>query len=330
MSLQVMRQQAVRVVGNGESPATIAKVLGVNVRSVFRWLSDYASGGQKALEAKPIPGRPPKVTPDEMRWLATTIRDETPLQFKFEYALWTLALVGEVLYRKFDKRLSKGSVSRLMRILGYTVQRPLYRAWQQDAELVEKWQAEEFPAIRAAATAAGAAIYFADEAGMRSDHHAGTTWAPQGKTPVIRATGRRFSLNMISAVSARGELRFMVHEGNVDSKVFREFLKRLMTGATHPIYLVVDGHPIHKSKLVKDYVDAQQGKLKLFYLPPYSPQLNPDEQVWGNVKTRVAKQTPQNKVELKEKISGALRRLQKMPAIVIGFFQHPHCRYATI
>ena len=329
-SLQVMRQQAVKAVGNGEAATSVAKVFGVNVRSVFRWLADYASGGQKALQAKPIPGRPQKVTPDEMRWLAKTIKDETPQQFKFEYALWTLALVGEVLAQQFGKRLSKGSVSRLMRILGFTVQRPLYRAWQQDTDLVKKWQAEEFPAIRAEAKAAGAVIYFGDEAGMRSDHHAGTTWAPVGQTPVVTATGRRFSLNMISAVSARGDLRFMVHEGNVGANVFRDFLKRLMVGAKQPIFLVLDGHPIHKAKLVRDFVTAQEGKLKLFYLPPYSPQLNPDEQVWGNVKGRVAKRLPQNKEELKLMLGSALRRLQKMPAIVRGFFQHPHCHYAAI
>lgn len=325
-----MRQQAVKAVGNGESATSVAKAFGVNVRSVFRWLADYASGGQKALQAKPIPGRPQKVTPDEMRWLAKTIKDETPQQFKFEYALWTLALVGEVLAMQFGKRLSKGSVSRLMRILGFSVQRPLYRAWQQDAELVKQWQATEFPAIRAEAKAVGAVIYFGDEAGMRSDHHAGTTWAPVGQTPVVTATGRRFSMNMISAVSARGDLRFMVHEGNVGASVFRDFLKRLMVGAKQPIYLVVDGHPIHKAKLVRDFVAAREGKLKLFYLPPYSPQLNPDEQVWGNVKSRVAKRLPQNQVELKQMLGSALRRLQNMPALVRGFFHHPHCRYAAI
>ena len=325
-----MRQQAVKAVANGESPTNVAKVFGVNVRSVFRWLADFASGGQKALEAKPIPGRPQKVTPDEMRWLAKTIKDEIPTQFKFEYALWTLALVGEVLERQFGKRLSKGSVRRLLKILGFTVQKPLYRAWQQDAEQVQQWRETVFPKIQAEAKAAGAVIYFGDEAGMRSDHHAGTTWAPEGETPIVTATGRRFSINMISAVSARGDLRFMIHEDTVDALVFRDFLKHLMVGAKQSIYLVLDGHPIHKSKIVREFVAAQDGKLKLFYLPAYSPQLNPDEQVWGNVKQRVAKKVPKNKVELKQMLSSALRRLQKIPAIVRGFFRHPDCQYAAL
>ncbi len=323
-----MRQQAVKAVQNGESVASVARAYGLNVRTVFRWLADFAEGGQNALLAKPIPGRPQKVNPDQMRWLAKTLRDDTPLQHKFEFALWTLAMVGEVLYQQFDIRLSKSALSRLLKILGFSPQRPLYRAWQQDEVLVQKWQSEAFPAIRAEAKAVGATIYFGDEAGMRSDHHSGTTWAPVGETPVVEATGRRFSVNMLSAVSAKGEFRFMLHDGTVDAQVFIEFLKRLMVGAKNPVYLIVDGHPIHKAKAVRTFVEEQNGMLKLFYLPPYSPQLNPDEQVWKNVKTRVAKQVPQNKEELKKMLLGALRRLQKLPAIIQGFFRHPQCQYA--
>jgi transposase len=280
ISLQVMRQQAVKAVRNGQTVNTVAAAFGVNIRTVFRWLSDFASGGQKALLAKPIPGRPPKVTAEEMRWLAEMVRDKTPLQMQFEFSLWTLSLIGEVLHRRFGKRLTKPSVGRIMRILGFTPQRPLYRAWQQDPVRVEQWQAEDLPRLRAEAKRAGAVIYFADEGEVRSDYHAGTTWAPCRVTPVVKATGRRFGMNVIAAVRARGDFRFMVQEGTVTAVVFREFLQRLMAGAKQPVFLVVDGHLIHKAKLVKDYVEQQQGRLKLVYLPPYSPQLNPDEQVW--------------------------------------------------
>lgn len=327
-ALPVLRQQAVKAVGRGESATSVAAALGVNIRTVFRWLSDFASGGQNALLGKSRPGRPPKVTPEEMRWIAATVRDQSPQQMKFEFGLWTLSLIGEVIFRQFGKRLTKPSVGRIMRILGFTPQRPLYRAWQQDPVMVEKWQVEDFPRLRAEAEQAGAVIYFADEAGVRSDYHAGTTWAPCGRTPVVKATGRRFGMNVISAVSARGDFRFMMHEGTVTAVVFREFLKRLMAGAKQAIFLVVDGHPTHKATLVKEYVKQQQGKLKLICLPPYSPQLNPDEQVWGYVKSRVAKQLPENKDELKQLLVAVLRRLQKLPKVVAGFFHHPECRYA--
>jgi transposase len=161
----------------------------------------------------------------------------------------------------------------------------------------------------------------------QSGHRAGTTWAPQGKTPAVEATGRRFALNMLSAVSADGRFRFMVHEGSATAKTFLEFLKRLVHDARRPVLLIVDGHEIHKAKMVKDYVAAQNGRLKLFPLPPYSPRLNPDEQVWGNVKARVAKRTVTSEDDLKAKVISALRRLQKLKAVIQGFFRHPHCRH---
>ncbi|WP_029888535.1 IS630 family transposase [Polycyclovorans algicola] len=328
-SLQVMRQQAIKAMREGQPAASVAAAFGVNVRSVHRWLADFVNGGQNALLAKPIPGRPPKVSADEMRWLAQTVRDHSPLQYRFQFGLWTLSLIAELIRREFGKKLSLASVSRIMKLLGFSAQKPLYQAWQQDAALVHQWEQETYPAIRAEARAAGATIYFADESGIRSDYHTGSTWAPRGQTPVVQVTGRRFSLNMISAVSPRGDFRFMVHEGSVTSQVFREFLKRLMIGAEQPVFVVVDGHPIHKAKLIKNYVDSLNGQLKLFFLPPYSPQLNPDEQVWAHVKRQVSRQLVQSKDEMKRLAIGALRRIQRLPELVKSFFRQPECKYAA-
>ena len=146
-TLQVMRQQAVKAIQNGESPRTVAAAYGVNQRTVYRWLSDFACGGQNALLAKSIPGRPPKVTPEQMQWIAETVRDKSPQQVKLAFALWTLPLIGELIFHQFAIRLSPPSVGRIMRILGFTPQRPLYRAWQRDPVWVERWQAEEFPIL---------------------------------------------------------------------------------------------------------------------------------------------------------------------------------------
>jgi transposase len=329
-SLQVMRQQAIKAVQSGQSVPTVAQVLGVSTRAVYDWLAKFAAGGQQALLAKPISGRPPKVTAEEMRWLAETIKDNTPQQLKFEFGLWTLSLIGLLIKRQFGKSLSLASVNRVMKLLGFTVQKPLYQAWQQDGVLVQKWQDEIYPEIKKEAKAVGATLYFADESGMRSDYHTGTTWAPCGETPVVSVTGSRFSFNMISAVSPRGEFRFMLHEGSVTATVFREFLSRLMIGATKPVFVVVDGHPIHKAKLVQEYVASLDGQLKLFFLPPYSPQLNPDEQVWAHVKRQVAKRFVQNKEEMKRLAIGALRRIQKLPELVKSFFRQPECQYAQM
>lgn len=328
-TLQVMRQQAVKAVRKGQQSSAVAASFGVNERTVFRWLAAFASGGQKGLLAKEIPGRPMRLEPKQVEWVAKAIKDQTPQQWKFEYALWTLGLVRRVVGEKFGVDLSKATVSRLLRTLGFTVQRPLYRAWQQDPVLVESWRLEQFPRIKAEAKKLGAQIFFADESGVRSDYHAGTTWAPRGQTPVVKATGARFGLNMLSAVSARGEFRFMIHEGTVNASVFREFLRRLMIGQKPPIFLIVDGHPTHKARMVREFVEQQGGRLKLWFLPPYSPELNPDELVWGHVKQAVAKKLPKTKIELKHRVLGALRKLQKLPSLVSSFFCHPTCRYAT-
>jgi transposase len=329
VTLQALRLQAIKAIREGADVASVALAYGVNVRSVFRWLADFANGGHSALLAKPIPGRPPKISAGEMQWIAQAVRDHTPLQYKFNYGLWTLSLIGGLIDRQFGKKLSLSAVSRVMKLLGFSAQKPLYQAWQQDAQLVRQWETQTYPAIRAQARKEGAIIYFGDESGIRSDYHAGTTWAPKGQTPVIEATGARFSLNMISAVSPKGEFRFMVHEGGVTANVFREFLSRLMIGSTAPIFLILDGHPVHKAKVVKAFVQAQQGRLKLFYLPPYSPHLNPDEQVWAHVKQRVAKQLVESKTDMKQRVISALRRIQKLPEIVKAFFRQPECQYAA-
>lgn len=328
--LEQMRRDAVKRVEAGESPEAVASGLGINRRTVYRWLQAYHYGGAAALAAKPIAGAPPKLSAQQMAQLARLVRDGTPLQYKFEFALWTLAIIRELIKDCFGVSLSEVSVGRLMKRLGFTPQRPLYRAWQQDEELVAQWREQEFPKIAARAKREGAVVLFADESGIRSDHHAGTTWAPEGQTPVVKATGARYGLNMLSAISATGQLRFMTVEGRVNGTVFRDFLGRLITGMDRKIFLVVDGHPAHKSKLVKSFVEDNAERLELFYLPPYSPQLNPDELVWGHVKSRVAKATVQTKDELKNMVQRTLRRLQKLPNVVVGFFRAPTCRYAAV
>jgi transposase len=323
-----LRIAAVRRVESGESPEDVATGMDINRRQIYRWLELFHYGGEKALKARPIPGAPPKVNAKQMRKLARIIRTKTPLQLKFEFALWTLAMIRVLIRREFAVSLSEVSVGRLMRRIGYSPQRPLYRAWQQDPVQVESWRTEEYPKIARRAKREKALIFFADESGIRSDHHAGTTWSPVGQTPVVRATGARYGLNMLSAVNALGHFRFMIVDERVNASVFREFLRRLITGMDRKIFLIVDGHPVHKAKLVKDFVENNADRIELFFLPPYAPELNPDELAWAHVKPRVAKATTQTKEELKAMVERVMHRLQKLPHIVAGFFHAPTCAYA--
>jgi transposase len=329
MEQQWIRMQAVKMVQTGYSATEVAEFFEVTPRAVFKWLASFAESGQNGLVAKDGAGRPPKVNADQMRWIAWTVRDSTPNQYRFEFGLWTLALIGQVFARQFGMSLSKPTLSKIMKQLGFTPQRPLHRAYEQDAVLVQRWLDTDLPALRQRAKARGARILFADEASMRGDYHAGTTWAPQGQTPIVKATGQRPTVNMISAVSSLGELQFMLVQGSTNAQVFKQFLQQLMIGATQPIILVVDGHSIHKAGLVKEYVASTDGMLELYYLPPYSPQLNPDEQVWKNIKARVAKQFPKDKYELRIMLHKALEKLQSLPHIVRGFFAHPECGFVN-
>jgi transposase len=329
-TLEAMRIRAVRQIEAGERPEAVAAALGLSRSTVFGWVAKYREGGLEALRAKPIPGRPTKLTGAQLRYLYTLIVGADPRQLQFEFALWTRDIVRQVIRTEFGVGLSAVSVGRLLRKLGLSPQRPLWRAWQADPEAVQRWQDTEFPAIRAAAKREAATVYFADEAGIRSDYHAGTTWAPVGATPVVKATGARHSVNMISAVTAKGELRFTVVKGTVNAEVFIEFCKKLLRDNTGPVYLIVDGHPSHKAKATKAFVVSTNGRLKLFTLPGYSPQLNPDEWVWKNVKhDRVGRTSVRNAEDLKAKAVAALRRLQRMPHLIRGFFADPNLRYIT-
>lgn len=327
MEQQWNRIQGVKMMREGYSAGEVAALFEVSTRAVFKWVAAFSEGGQNALVAKLGAGRPLKLKPEQLEWIAKTVRDHTPDQLRFEFGLWTLALIGRLIERQFQVKLSLPTLSKTMRLLGFTAQRPVHRAYEQDDALVSHWRAHEWPVLQARAKALGAQILFADESGMRSDYHAGTTWAPQGQTPVVKSTGQRVSVQMISAISANGTLHFMLHEGRTTAEVFLQFLRQLMTGQTRPIILVVDGHSIHKAKIVQEYVKSTEGMLTLVFLPPYSPQLNPDEQVWKNVKERVAKQKPTDKASLRSLIEQSLKRLQDLPDIVAGFFRHPDCGY---
>jgi transposase len=329
-TLEVLRFRAVEQVQAGAHPEDVAVALGLHRKTVYGWLARFREGGREALRARPVPGRAPKLSGEQLRRLYTLVVGADPRQLEFPFALWTREMVRELIRRQFGIGLSVVSVGRLLHKLGLSAQRPLYRAYQQNPAAVEAWKVETYPGIRAEAEAAGATIYFADEAGIRSDYHAGTTWAPVGRTPVVKTTGARFAVNMISAVTAKGALRFAVYDGTLTATVFIDFCKRLLHDAPGPVYLIVDGHPAHRATKTKQFVAGTGGRLRLFFLPGYSPELNPDEWVWKNVKhDRIARTGVTSADDLKTKAIGALRRLQKLPHLIRGFFADPHLRYIT-
>ena len=329
-ALEAIRVRAVQRVQAGESPEAVIAALGFTRRCIYTWLAMYRAGGWDALKARKAPGRARRLSARDMQWIYRTVTGKNPLQLGFSFALWTRAMIRALIAKHCGVRLSLVSVGRLLAQLGLTCQKPLWRAYQQDGSRVEQWLKREYPRIRALAKREKADIFFEDESGVRSDFHSGSTWAVRGQTPVVRATGQRFSLNMISAISPRGKLRFMVVKGGVGAEVFIRFLKRLIEGAKRPIFLIVDGHPSHRARAVKAYVESLGGRLKLFFLPAYSPELNPDEQVWNDVKNNAVGRTRlEDPEDLHRTVVGRLRFLQKSPQRVRNFFQMPETRYAA-
>lgn len=328
--LTEVRKRAVSSIQDGQIPTEVARTLGVTRATVYGWLALYRKGGWGALNARRRGGRPPLLDGKALAWVYHTVTMKNPLQLQFTFALWTARMIGDVIADRFGVRLSKASVCRLLAQLGLTPQRPVWRAYQQRPEDVERWLKDEYPRIRARAKRENAIIFFGDEAGVRSDHHAGTTWAERGVTPIVSSTGARFGLNLISAVSAQGEFRFMVTEGRVGGRVFIEFLRRLLHNATRPLFLIVDGHPAHKALIVRKFVESQDGKLRLYFLPAYSPELNPDERVWNDLKNNtVGRKSIGDKASLKSEVVRHLRFLQRTPARVRGYFQNETTRYAA-
>ena len=239
--LEEIRFAAVKAVQAGQSPSAVARAMGLYSNRIFVWLAAYRSGGWDALRSRKASGRPKRLTGAQLKWIYNTVTTRNPLQLRFPFALWTRAMIRALIRRKYGIKLSAVSVGRLLAQMGLTCQKPLSRAFEQDASLIKRWMEREFPKLRALAKKERAVIFFSDESGVRSDFHAGTTWGIRGKTPVVAHTGKRFHLNMLSAISAKGELRFMTSRKRISAGLFIDFLRRLITNYPRKIFLVVDG-----------------------------------------------------------------------------------------
>lgn len=328
--LTELRKRAVARVQSGESPEMVIRAMGFTRACIYNWLAMYRAGGWDALNAHKRGGRPRKLKGNMIKWVYRIVVGSDPRQYKFPFALWTRSAIATLIDRRYGIRLSVNSVGRLLAQLGITPQKPLWKAYQQDPERVRKWVQEEYPAIAKEAKQLGAEIWFGDESGLRSDYHAGTTWAPKGQTPVVNSTGARYRLNMLSVVNRRGGMRFMIEKRGLNADVVCRFLRRLMVGSTRPVFLIWDGHPIHKSSKVAETVRSYKGKLRVYWLPGYSPELNPGEGVWREVKAhRLGRAGVFTFLDMKSKALGALRHLARRPDKIRSFFRTKSTMYAS-
>ena len=294
------------------------------------WLR-YKRGGLRGLASKKrgVKGGK-KITGKQADEVRRLIRDKLPDQLKLPFGLWTREGVGQLISDRYGIELSRWQVGRYLKSWGYTPQKPIRKAFEQKPENVKRWLEEEFPAIKQRASKEKAVIYFGDETGMRSDHQAGRSYAPKGKTPVVRSTGKRFSLNMISALSNRGYLQFMIIDGSFNGEVFQTFLQRMIRYSKQKIFFITDGHPAHKTKKLNEWLETSKARIEVFFLPPYSPELNPQEYVNQDVKTNViGKKRPINKEQMKHNVENFMNKKKKNRKQVQKYFRERHVLYAA-
>ena len=327
---QDLRRRVVVAVRGGMSQTEAARTFGVSRQSANNWMKKYRSGGLRCLRAGRR-GRPSvqRLAPYQAATAVRLISDRCPDQLKLPFVLWTREAVGELLARRFGVQVSVWTVGRYLHSWGFTPQKPLRRAYERDPELVRKWLQEKYPTICARAKRDGAEIHWGDEMGLRSDHQAGRSWGRRGQTPVIPGTGRRFGCNMISTITNRGRLYFMVFKERFTARVFLRFLKRLRRQVGRKVILIVDEHPVHKAGETTRWLKKQEKNLQMYFLPPYSPELNPDELLNQDVKTNaVGRRRAIDQADLIANVRGYLRSTQKMPHVVRSYFQEKHVRYA--
>lgn len=324
---------AIRLVEEGHSGAHAARVVGVARETVSRWVARHREGGDRALDARRRGrrGGHTKLSEAQQLKIAKLVAGKNPDQLSLPGFLWTRALVRDLVLREFGVKLGQDTVGRYLRAWGFSPQKPMRRAYEQSDEAVRRWLEVEYPKIVKAARKQGAEILWEDESGLRSDHTAGRTWAPAGQTPVTKGTGKRFKANMIAAISNTGTLRFRVFEEKFTGPVFLDFLKRLVRDAKgRKIMLILDGHPAHHARIVRDWAAANPELIELHFLPGYSPELNPAECLNQDVKTNaLGKRRPLNITQLKADVRSFLRSRQRQPHRVARYFHERHVTYAA-
>jgi transposase len=331
-TLEAIRLLAVERVRDGEAPSAVIASYGLCRTTIYKWLAAASKPGVglKALQSRPAPGRPRRLTPRQERQVLRWVNGKDPRHYGLAFGLWTRSIVADLIEQKFNVRLGLTAVGELLARLGLTPQKPLQRAYQRDPEAIERWRRETFPAIARQAKAAGGEVFFWDEAGFRADTVHGKTWGVKGQTPVIERPGQRQSISAASAVSARGSFWSCTSEGGLDGELFVTLLRRMMQNRKKPVHLVVDGLPAPKTKRVQDYLASTQGRLTLHFLPGYAPDLNPDALVWRPIKRTGVARTPLRRGEkLRENVDAQLAAIKTLPKLVRSFFEMPSVAYIT-
>lgn len=326
------RKLAIRLWTKGHLIKDVAETVGVSAQAVSGWVNRYKKEGPSSLKAKkrgPKQGNRSLDESQEKR-IRQLIEDKTPDQLKLDYVLWTRKAVMELVLYELGIDMPIRTVGEYLKRWGFTPQKPAKRAYEQNPEAVSRWLEEEYPEIKSQAKQEDAEIYWGDETGVRNDSQHERGYAPKGKTPVVRLNAKRTSTNMISAVTNQGKVRFKVFDGTMNADILIDFCKRLIRSAKRKVYLILDNLRVHHAKVFKKWLAENSDDIKVFYLPSYSPELNPDEYLNCDLKAGVHSGLPaRNKDQLNKKVRSHMRMLQNSPDRVAKYFKHEKIQYAA-
>lgn len=331
--LNERRRQAVKLRLSGMKLAVVSETVGLAQGTIISAMKSYKTGGWEAV-AVGARGRSVgdgrTLNAEQEKTIRKMICDRTPDQLKMPYALWTRSAVGELIQQQFGVKLPVRTIGHYLERWGFTPQKPIRKAYEQRPAEVKRWLEEEYPKITERAKAEGAEIHWGDETGLRSDDVRGRSYAPKGQTPVVKVCSNRESLSLISAVTNRGKVRWMVFGGALNAKILIRFLRRLVQAAQRKVFLILDNLRVHHAKVVREWLAKHVEQIEVFYLPSYSPELNPDECLNADLKQAVSSKAPaRSKGQLKKATIAHLRKLSKSPERVKSYFQHQPVRYAA-
>jgi transposase len=332
--LEELRKQAIRLRKyQKKTYKEIEEITGVHHTTICTWYKSYERDGIKAIKNKKRGrrhGSQRTLTIDQEKEMQKAIVDKDPNQMKLPFALWTRRAVQLLIKQLYSIDMPIRTVGEYLKRWGYTPQKPLKRAYEQNPKAVQKWLNEEYPDIKAKAGAEGAEIHWGDETGLCNNSQHGRSYAPKGKTPAIRLPAKRERINLISTITNQGKVRFMLYRKTMNSDMMIRFLKRLIKDADRKVFLILDNLRVHHSKPVKEWLEKHRKEIEVFFLPAYSPELNPDEYLNCDLKDGVHSNVPaRTQSELRKKAISHLRMLQKRPSRVAKYFKHPKIKYAA-
>lgn len=327
-----LRKQVVRLRKKGLDNRSVAEMVGISATHCSTIWQKYLKGGIEAIKPG-VRGRrhgdKRRLTAEQEEQVQDMLIDKAPNQLKLPFALWTRDAVHLAVKKQFGVVLPMRTITDYLKRWGFTPQKPVKRAYEQDPKKVQVWLDKTYPTIAAKAKKEKAEIHWGDETGIQNTAYNAKGFAPQGQPPIIRLSAKKCRINMMSSITNNGKVRFMLYRETMTSAVLIKFMSRLIKDVSQKVILILDNLRVHHSKIVTAWLEDHKEQIEVFYLPPYSPEHNPDEYLNGDLKRHIRSGLPaRTENDLTKKTRSFMKMLQQRPNRVSNYFQHPLIAYA--